>query len=159
MSRHYADMVGPCFFGGCLDLCTETRFDLTSPNGGTPGDIGAITKQPAKGFCDACIQCLSFFLRLASSCPPSWYSFSFSFCSSVRLLSHVLVGGCTSCFLSVWGVDKLNLDELKSTRQLGWVIRLHSPCLPFARRATDYNVLYTHVRTSPPQRPHRCGQL
>jgi hypothetical protein len=35
-----ANMVGPCFFGGCLDLFSETRFDLTSPTSSTPGDIG-----------------------------------------------------------------------------------------------------------------------
>jgi len=53
-------LTGPCFFGGCLDLCVNTVFPITSAPGGTPsvstGDTGRIVKQRPKGLREMCCQ-------------------------------------------------------------------------------------------------------
>jgi len=55
--NEYAQLTGPCFFGGCLDLCVDTPFFINSVKGGAKGDLGMINKQAAKGcrdmFCQA----------------------------------------------------------------------------------------------------------
>lgn len=50
-------MSGPCFFGGCLDLCVDTRFQLSSQkDAGNQGDVGTIWKEAPKNCCGMCMQ-------------------------------------------------------------------------------------------------------
>lgn len=54
---HVADMVGPCFYGGCLEICTDTKFSMNSVNAPGSSDLGEIVKRKPEGCWDMCIQC------------------------------------------------------------------------------------------------------
>lgn len=45
---------GPCFFGGCSEMCTESEFRVSRPPGRRLGDVAVIKKLRPRNFSEVC---------------------------------------------------------------------------------------------------------